>query len=95
MARMILMIDNYDSFTYNLYQIIAQHTPQVEVVRNDKITLEEIASKKPQAIILSPGPGQPTEAGICIPIIKSFSGQIPILGVCLGHQAIVHASLKV
>jgi anthranilate synthase component II len=88
---MILMIDNYDSFTYNLYQIIAQHNPQVEVVRNDKISLEEIALKKPQAIILSPGPGQPTDAGICIPIINTFSGQIPILGVCLGHQAIVHA----
>ncbi|MFA6037176.1 MAG: aminodeoxychorismate/anthranilate synthase component II [Legionellales bacterium] len=88
---MILLIDNYDSFTYNLYQMIAQYDNTVQVVRNDKIDLDKIKQLQPQAIILSPGPGHPTEAGICIDIIKNFSGQIPILGVCLGHQAIVHA----
>ncbi len=88
---MVLIIDNYDSFTYNLYQMIAQQTSSIEVIRNDKITLDEIAAKNPQAIILSPGPGSPEESGICIPTIHAFSGKIPILGVCLGHQAIVHA----
>lgn len=88
---MILLIDNYDSFTYNLYQLIGQYYPHVEVVRNDKITLNEIRTLNPKAIILSPGPGHPTEAGLCIDIINTFSGMIPILGVCLGHQAIVHA----
>lgn len=84
---MILLIDNYDSFTYNLYQIIAKLRPDVKVVRNDKITLEEIEALKPEGIILSPGPGRPEEAGICMELIKKFAPTIPILGVCLGHQA--------
>lgn len=88
---MILMIDNYDSFTYNLYQIIAQFDKDTVVVRNDKITLDEIKAKNPQAIILSPGPGRPENAGVCVEIIQTLSGKIPLLGVCLGHQAIVHA----
>ncbi len=88
---MILLIDNYDSFTYNLYQMVAQYDNTVQVVRNDKISLNKINELKPQAIILSPGPGHPKDAGICIEVIKNLSGVIPILGVCLGHQAIVHA----
>lgn len=84
---MILIIDNYDSFTYNLYQMLAvEHT--VQVVRNDKIGIDEIQALDPQAIILSPGPGRPENAGICVELIQQFSGVIPILGVCLGHQAI-------
>ena len=85
---MILLIDNYDSFSYNLYQLIGAVEPDIKVVRNDECTLEEIAEMKPEAIILSPGPGRPEDAGICIPVIKEFAGKIPILGVCLGHQAI-------
>jgi anthranilate synthase component 2 len=85
---MILLIDNYDSFTHNLYQMIASIQREVKVVRNDRITLEEIASLEPQAIILSPGPGRPEEAGICLEAIRAFAPVIPILGVCLGHQAI-------
>lgn len=88
---MILLIDNYDSFTYNLYQMIAEMNNTVTVVRNDKITIAQINALNPQAIILSPGPGHPIDAGICIEVIKQFSGHIPILGVCLGHQAIVEA----
>ncbi len=82
---MILLIDNYDSFTYNLYQMIAQYDNAVKVVRNDKITINEIATQNPEAIILSPGPGHPRDAGICMDVIKQFSGAIPILGVCLGN----------
>lgn len=85
---MILLIDNYDSFTHNLYQLIASMNVQVKVVRNDCITIEEIAALKPQAIILSPGPGRPEEAGICLNTIRTFAPTVPILGVCLGHQAI-------
>ncbi|GAA0306333.1 anthranilate synthase/aminodeoxychorismate synthase-like glutamine amidotransferase [Gracilibacillus halotolerans] len=85
---MILLIDNYDSFTYNLYQYIAELGKEVEVVRNDKITLEEIINKNPEAIILSPGPGTPEDAGICIDIVQQLSTKFPILGICLGHQAI-------
>ncbi len=85
---MILLIDNYDSFTHNLYQLIASIQRDVKVARNNRITLEEIASLKPQAIILSPGPGRPEEAGICLEVIRAFAPIIPILGVCLGHQAI-------
>ena len=88
---MILLIDNYDSFSYNLYQLIGAVEPDIKVVRNDECTLEEIAEMKPEAIILSPGPGRPEDAGICIPVIKEFAGKIPILGVCLGHQAICEA----
>lgn len=85
---MILIIDNYDSFTYNLYQIIAEITPDVQVVRNDAITIAEIKKLKPSGIILSPGPGYPDKAGICVDLIKQLGTSTPILGVCLGHQAI-------
>lgn len=85
---MILLIDNYDSFTYNLFQYMAELGKEVKVVRNDKITIDEIRQLKPEAIILSPGPGIPEQAGICIDIVKSLSSEFPILGICLGHQAI-------
>lgn len=85
---MILIIDNYDSFTYNLYQYIGGINKDVVVYRNNKITLEEIKKLNPTHIILSPGPGYPKDAGICEEVIKKFAGKIPILGVCLGHQAI-------
>ncbi|MFR8944330.1 MAG: anthranilate synthase component II [Blautia obeum] len=85
------MIDNYDSFSYNLYQLIGSVNPDIKVVRNDEISLAEIEKLKPEAIVLSPGPGRPEDAGICIPVIKEFAGKIPILGVCLGHQSICEA----
>ena len=85
---MILLLDNYDSFTYNLAQYLGQMGQTLEVHRNDKITLDEIAALKPSHIILSPGPCTPKEAGICLDLIKEASPKIPILGVCLGHQAI-------
>ncbi len=88
---MILLIDNYDSFTYNLAQFLGQLGEKLEVHRNDQITLNEIAAKKPQRIVISPGPGEPQNAGICIDVIREFTGKIPILGVCLGHQAIGYA----
>ncbi|MBM7647746.1 anthranilate phosphoribosyltransferase/anthranilate synthase/phosphoribosyltransferase [Bacillus ectoiniformans] len=88
---MILLIDNYDSFTYNLYQQIASLGKNVRVVRNDELTLEEIESLEPEAIVLSPGPGTPEEAGICVDVVRSFYHRIPILGICLGHQAIAAA----
>ncbi len=88
---MILLIDNYDSFSYNLYQLAGFFRPDTEVVRNDAVTLEEIAEMEPEAIILSPGPGRPENAGICIDVIRRFAPEIPILGVCLGHQAICTA----
>ena len=88
---MILLIDNYDSFSYNLYQLIGSVDPDIQVVRNDEVTLDEIEKLSPKAIVLSPGPGRPKEAGICIPMIKRFAGKIPILGVCLGHQSICEA----
>ena len=88
---MILLIDNYDSFSYNLYQLVGSVEPDIQVIRNDECSLEEIAAKKPEAIILSPGPGRPSDAGICIPVIQRFKGEIPILGVCLGHQSICEA----
>lgn len=88
---MILLIDNYDSFSYNLYQLIGEVSPDIEVSRNDRITIEEIEKLNPDAIILSPGPGKPENAGICIDIVKNFHKKIPILGVCLGHQAICAA----
>jgi anthranilate synthase/aminodeoxychorismate synthase-like glutamine amidotransferase len=88
---MILLIDNYDSFTYNLAQFLGQLGEKLEVRRNDRITIEQIAALKPQRIVISPGPGEPQNAGICIEVIRQFSGKIPILGVCLGHQAIGHA----
>lgn len=88
---MILIIDNYDSFTYNLYQAVAVLHPNVEVVRNDKITVDEILARKPAGIIISPGPGRPEDAGICVELIKALPETIALLGVCLGHQAIVSA----
>jgi anthranilate synthase/aminodeoxychorismate synthase-like glutamine amidotransferase len=88
---MILLIDNYDSFTYNLAQFLGQLGQKLEVRRNDQITLDQIAAKKPERIVISPGPGEPQNAGICIDIIRRFTGKIPILGVCLGHQAIGYA----
>ncbi len=88
---MILLIDNYDSFVYNLYQYIGSINSDIIVKRNDEITSKEIEELKPEKIILSPGPGKPSEAGICIDLVKKFAGEIPILGVCLGHQAICEA----
>lgn len=88
---MILLIDNYDSFSYNLYQLVGTLNPDIRVVRNDKITLPEIEKMNPSHIILSPGPGKPSDAGICKDCVTYFAGKIPILGVCLGHQAIFEA----
>lgn len=88
---MILLIDNYDSFSYNLYQLIGQVNRDIEVYRNDKITVDEIKDLNPEAIILSPGPGRPEDAGICVDVVRKFYDKIPILGVCLGHQAICDA----
>ena len=88
---MILLIDNYDSFSYNLYQLIGSIDPDIRVVRNDAMTIEEIKEQKPKAIILSPGPGRPEDAGICIEVVRRLGGKIPILGICLGHQAICTA----
>src|ERR1700740_36542 len=90
-APMILLLDNYDSFTYNLAQFLGQLGQTLEVYRNEKITPDEIAAKKPERIVISPGPGTPEDSGICLDVIRRFSGQIPILGVCLGHQAIGQA----
>ncbi len=84
---MILLIDNYDSFSYNLYQLIGSLAGEMEVVRNDALTVEEIAAKRPEAIILSPGPGRPEDAGVTVEVIQKLGGQIPLLGVCLGEQA--------
>jgi anthranilate synthase component 2 len=88
---MILLIDNYDSFSYNLYQLIGEVNSDIKVSRNDKITLDEIKELGPEAIILSPGPGKPENAGICVELVREFYNKIPILGVCLGHQAICAA----
>ena len=85
---MILFIDNYDSFTYNLVQFCGSVNPDVKVVRNDEITVEEIEKLNPSHIILSPGPGYPKNAGVCEEVIEKLKGKYPILGVCLGHQAI-------
>jgi len=84
---MILMIDNYDSFTYNLVQYLREMTPDVLVRRNDAITVAQIAELKPDAIVISPGPGRPEDAGVSCDAIRTFAGKIPLLGVCLGHQA--------
>lgn len=88
---MILLIDNYDSFSYNLYQLLGSIEPDIKVFRNDALTLNEIEALKPTHIILSPGPGKPQDAGICEDAVARFAGKIPILGVCLGHQAICEA----
>lgn len=85
---MILMIDNYDSFTYNLVQYLGELGEELQVFRNDKITITEIAKLNPKRIVISPGPGEPKNAGISKDVIKEFSGKIPILGVCLGEQAV-------
>ena len=84
----VLMIDNYDSFTYNLVQYLAELGAEVDVRRNDAVTLDEIASMAPSAVVISPGPCTPKEAGVSVPLIERFAGSLPILGVCLGHQAI-------
>jgi len=85
---MILIIDNYDSFTYNLYQIFAQTDSNTKVIRNNRVTIGEIRKIKPDAVILSPGPGRPENAGICVELIRKLHEELPMLGVCLGHQAI-------
>lgn len=85
---MIVLIDNYDSFVYNLYQLIGSIRSDIRVYRNDRITVEDIEELKPEAIVVSPGPGRPENAGNCMEIVKAFAGKIPILGVCLGHQTI-------
>lgn len=84
---MILLIDNYDSFSYNLFQLVGSIDPDIQVIRNDVSTPGEIRRLKPSSIIISPGPGRPEDAGICIDVVKELAGEIPILGVCLGHQA--------
>lgn len=88
---MILLIDNFDSFSYNLYQMIGTIEPDIKVVRNDAVTVDEIRQMNPDAIIISPGPGRPEDAGVCIEVIKELKGEYPMLGVCLGHQAICAA----
>ena len=85
---MILLIDNYDSFSYNLVQLVGTIAPDIRVIRNDEMTVEQIEQLAPTHIILSPGPGRPSKAGVCEEVIKYFNGKVPILGVCLGHQAI-------
>lgn len=87
---MIVLIDNYDSFTYNLYQYLSEFS-KVEVYRNDELTVEELKKKNPSGIVISPGPGKPKSAGISIDVIKELGSEIPILGICLGHQAIAEA----
>ena len=88
---MILLVDKYDSFSYNLYQLAGSLNPDIQVVRNDALTVEEIMELRPEAIILSPGPGKPCDAGRCVEIVQKLAGVVPILGVCLGHQAICEA----
>ena len=88
---MIILIDNYDSFTYNLYQLLGSARPDVRVIRNDAMGVAELKGLKPDALVLSPGPGRPDEAGVCEAAVLALSGVVPILGVCLGHQAICEA----
>ncbi|MGN0314734.1 MAG: anthranilate synthase component II [Fusicatenibacter sp.] len=88
---MILLVDNYDSFSYNLYQLVGAICPEIRVIRNDELTTDEIRRLSPEAIILSPGPGRPENAGRCVEIVQELGRNIPILGVCLGHQAICYA----
>ena len=88
---MILLIDNYDSFAYNLYQFIGEIDPDIRVIRNDEMTVEEIRVLKPERIILSPGPGRPEDAGVIMDVARELGKEIPVLGVCLGHQAICAA----
>ena len=88
---MILIIDNYDSFSYNLYQMVGSIDPDIKVIRNDAMTADEVLALNPKAIILSPGPGRPADAGICEELAVKAAGKVPVLGVCLGHQAITEA----
>lgn len=88
---MILLIDNYDSFSYNLYQLIGEINPDIKVIRNDEMTVDEIRALKPDRIILSPGPGRPEDAGVIVEVARTIAKEIPTLGVCLGHQAICAA----
>ena len=88
---MILLIDNYDSFSYNLYQLIGELNPDIRVIRNDELTVDEIRALKPDHIVLSPGPGRPENAGVILDVVRQLGPEIPILGVCLGHQAICMA----
>ena len=88
---MILLIDNYDSFSYNLYQLVGKIEPDIKVIRNDEMTVDEINALNPEGIIISPGPGRPENAGNIIEVVQKLSGKFPILGVCLGHQAICEA----
>ena len=88
---MILLIDNYDSFSYNLYQLVGELEPDIRVIRNDEMTVEQIRNMAPDRILLSPGPGRPEDAGVIIQVVKELGKEIPILGVCLGHQAICAA----
>ncbi len=88
---MLLMIDNYDSFTYNLVQYLGELGADIQVFRNDKVSVDEVRAKSPEAILISPGPCTPDEAGVSVDVIRAFSGEIPILGVCLGHQCIGQA----
>ncbi len=88
---MILMIDNYDSFTYNLVQYLSEIGAELKVVRNDERTVDQLLALKPQGIVISPGPGRPEGAGVCLELIKAAAGNIPLLGVCLGHQSIAQA----
>lgn len=88
---MILLIDNYDSFVYNVYQLVGSIDPNIKVIRNDALSIEDIEALSPSHIIISPGPGYPRDAGVSIDLIKRLSGKTPILGICLGHQAIVEA----
>ena len=85
---MILLIDNYDSFSYNVYQLVGSVNPDIRVIRNDECSVDEIRTMNPSHIILSPGPGRPDKAGVCENVIRELGGRIPILGICLGHQAI-------
>lgn len=88
---MILLIDNYDSFSYNLYQLIGAVNPDIQVIRNDEKTIAQIEAMRPEAIFLSPGPGKPSDAGVCVEAVRYFADKVPIFGVCLGHQAICEA----
>ncbi len=88
---MILLVDNYDSFSYNLYQLIGTVNPDIKVIRNDELEIKEIKSLNAEKIIISPGPGKPSDAGVCVNLIRELEGTVPILGVCLGHQAICEA----
>lgn len=88
---MILLVDNYDSFSYNLYQLVGKINPDIKVIRNDELTVDEIIALAPSHIIISPGPGKPSDAGVCEELVVKAAGKVPILGVCLGHQAICEA----